>query len=98
MAGQTFQLCGLASEKHRTTLRDAALSLRPMTQLERQAVTGKRVRIVEAKEGERLEELGARTGNVWTPGYTALVNGVKAETPLRAGQPIKIARQEHWGS
>jgi predicted Zn-dependent protease len=96
LAGKTFQLIGLAPEKYHEALRDAALSLRPMTLVEQRAVTGKRLRLVEAKEGERLEDLSARTDNVWTPSYTALVNGLKAETGLRGGQRLKIAREEHW--
>jgi len=33
-------------------------------------------------------------GNVWSPSYTALVNGFTADEELREGQPVKIARQE----
>ena len=94
MAGRTYQLIGLAPEKHRETLRNAALSLRPLTGVERGAVTGKRLRIVAARPGERLENLGARSGNVWSPAYTALVNGLNAEAVLDEGQQVKIAREE----
>jgi predicted Zn-dependent protease len=96
MAGSTYQLIGLAPEKHREALRNAALSLRPLTDVERGAVTGKRLRIVRAREGERLESLGARTGNVWASAYTALVNGLKVDADLAEGQPVKIAREERW--
>ena len=85
MGGKTYQLIGLAPEKHREALRNAALSLRPLTEVERGAVTGKRLRIVAARPGERLENLGARSGNVWSPAYTALVNGLNAEAALRRG-------------
>src|SRR5262249_16610135 len=94
MAGQTFQLIGLAPERHRETLRNAALSLRPLTETERGSVTGKRLRIITARQGERLEGLAARAGNVWSPGYTALVNGLDPEVVLREGQLVKIARLE----
>jgi predicted Zn-dependent protease len=94
MAGKTYQMIGLAPEQHRQTLRDAALTLRPMTDIERRAVTGKRLRSVAARQGERLESLSARTGNVWTPAYTALVNGLDSEVVLTEGQPLKIARVE----
>ena len=43
MGGKTYQLIGLAPEKHREALRNAALTLRPLTEVERGAVTGKRV-------------------------------------------------------
>jgi predicted Zn-dependent protease len=97
MGGKTYQLVGLAPELHRETLRNAALTLRPMTEAERGAVTGKRLRMVTARQGERLENLSARTGNVWSQAYTALVNGLDAEATLAAGQPVKIARLEIIG-
>jgi predicted Zn-dependent protease len=96
LAGHTFQLVGLAQEKHREILRDAALSLRPMTPVERAAVTGKKLRIVEAKAGERLEYLSVRAGNTWTPSYTALVNNLRPEAILQDGQLLKIAHEENW--
>jgi predicted Zn-dependent protease len=94
MAGKTYQLIGLAPEKHREALKNAALSLRPLTDVERSAVTGKRLRIVAARAGERLENFSARTGNAWSPAYTALVNGLTVDADLREGQLVKIARVE----
>jgi predicted Zn-dependent protease len=98
MKGTTYQLIGLAPERHREALRNAALSLRPLTEVERGAVTGKRLRIVAARAGERLENLGARSGNVWSPAYTAIVNGLNVEAELRAGTLVKIAREERWSA
>jgi predicted Zn-dependent protease len=97
MAGKTYQLIGLAPETHREELRSAALSLRPLTDVERSAVTGKRLRIVAARQGEHLENLSARTGNAWSPAYTAIANGLEVEVALREGQLIKIARTEPAG-
>jgi predicted Zn-dependent protease len=94
MAGKTFQLIGLAPERHRETLRNAALSLRPLTEAERGTVTGKRLRIITARQGEYLEDLAARAGNTWSADYTALVNGLSSEIVLREGQLVKIARLE----
>lgn len=94
MGGHTFQMIGLAPEAHRETLKNAALSLRPLTEVERRAVTGKRLRFVAARKDERLEELGARAGNVWPPAYTAVVNGWDLGQPLEAGRLVKIAREE----
>jgi predicted Zn-dependent protease len=96
MAGKTYELIGLAPENHREALRSAALTLRPLTDVEPSAVTGKRLRIVPARQGERLENLAARSGNVWSPAYTALVNGLDVEVALPKGQLVKIAREERW--
>jgi len=94
MAGKTFQLIGLAPERHRDTLRNAARSLRPLTVAERGTVTGKRLRIGIGRQSERLEDLAARAGNAWSPAYTALVNGLDPEVVLHEGQLVKIARLE----
>ncbi len=96
MAGKTFQVVGLAPEKHQEALRNAALSLRPITDAERNSITGKCLRIATVRKDERLEELGARTGNVWSPAYTALVNGLTVDAGLQVGQSVKIAREERW--
>ena len=94
MGDRTYQLIGLSPEQHRQTLRNAALTLRPLTEAERESVTGKRLRIVAARRGERLEDLAARSGNTWSPAYTALANGLEAEATLSDGQLVKIARLE----
>jgi len=94
MGERTYQLIGLAPEQYREALRDAAHTLRPITEAERDGVTGKRLRIVAAHRGERLEHLAARSGNAWSPAYTALVNGLDAEATLSEGQLVKIARVE----
>lgn len=94
MADRTYQLIGLGPEQHRQTLRNAALTLRPLTEAERSAVAGNRLRIVAARQGERLENLAARSGNTWSPAYTALANGLDVEAPLYGGQLVKIARFE----
>jgi predicted Zn-dependent protease len=65
-----------------------------LTDAERSTVTGKRLRMAAARQGERLENLGARTGNAWTPALTALVNDLNPDAPLNDGQLIKIVREE----
>jgi predicted Zn-dependent protease len=94
MAERTYQLIGVAPDQHRETLRNAALTLRPLTEAERSSVTGKRLRIVAARRGERLEDLSARSGNTWSPAYTALANGLDVEATLSEEQLVKIARLE----
>jgi len=78
----------------RKDLRNTALSLRPLTEGDWTSIHALRVRVVEAKDGEGLGELGKRTGNRWTVVYTALINDLAADRPLKAGQLVKIARQE----
>ena len=97
MAERTYRLIGLAPEQHQQTLRTAAFSLRPLSQTERASVTGKRLRIVAAHKGERIEDLAARSGDAWSPAYTALANRLDAEATLSEGQLVKITRLEPVG-
>jgi predicted Zn-dependent protease len=97
MAGLTYQVVGLAPEKHQETMRDAAMTLRPLTEPERAAVTGKRLRILAAHGGELLDGLSSRSGNVWSTAYTALVNGLDSRPALKDGQLVKIVRLESIG-
>ena len=97
MGGKTYQLIGLAPEKHREALRNAALTSAALDR--RGARRGHRQAIADrggARRENGLENLGARSGNVWSPAYTALVNGLNVEADLREGQPVKIAREESW--
>lgn len=97
MAGQMFQIVGLGPESHRETLRTAAFTLRPLTAAERTGVKGQRLRVVQARAGESLAALSARTGNGWPLDYLALVNGLETTAALREGQWLKIAREESVG-
>lgn len=90
----TFQLIAAGPETARPTLREIALSLRPLTPQERASITAKRLRIVTADDDETLATLGPRAANVWSESYTALVNNLPAGKPLDDGLLIKIAREE----
>lgn len=94
MAGHTYHFIGMGAERYRETLRTIALSLRPLTDAERHAITGKRLRVATARDGESIEQFSTRTGNAWTPAYTALVNGLSANASLKNNQPLKIVRVE----
>jgi predicted Zn-dependent protease len=96
MGSMTYQLIGLGPERYHEVLKETAMSLRPLTAEERQAVTVKRLRITEAHAGETLEEFCLRAGNSWTPAYTAVANEIPADKPLEAGQLIKISHEEPY--
>lgn len=98
MGRMTYQLIGIGPEKYRSLLKETAMSLRPMTEEERRSVTAKRLRVVEARAGETLEELGRRAGNGWTPAFTAIANNLPADRPLEAGQLVKISHEEPYRS
>ncbi len=96
MHGVTYQLVGAGADRYREALRDVALSMRPLAEEDWDSIAALRVRIVEARGGESLAQLGERTGNHWTPAYTALINDLAADETLEAGTLVKIARREHY--
>ncbi len=75
-------------------LRSTIESLRSLTSAERQSFIVSRIRVVEALEGETLRELAARTLCVVTVAFTATLNDLDSDSPLRAGQLVKIIRDE----
>ena len=79
---------------YRPLLRETALSFRPLTAGEKASIYETRLRVIEARSGETLGQLSARTSNVWSLDITAVVNGLAASQPLKDGQRIKIAVAE----
>ncbi len=71
--------------------RSAVRSFRPLRPEERESILETRLRVVEALEGETLDELSQRTGNVWAAQETAVSNGFHIDTRFEAGQLVKIA-------
>jgi predicted Zn-dependent protease len=96
MRGVTYQLIGAGADRYRQALRETALSMRPLVKGDWKSIAALRVRLVEAKEGETLARLGERTANRWSPAYTALINDLAADQPLKAGTLVKIARREPY--
>lgn len=96
IGGATFQLVGAGAARYEEALRQTALSLRPLTETERESIMGVRVRIVTALPGETAPELGTRTGNRWTVEYTLLMNGLAGDAVFSGGELIKVARTERY--
>jgi predicted Zn-dependent protease len=92
----TLQLIGVGSDKYTEVIKQTALSLRPLTDKERNSITGIRLRIADANPGETMTELSRRTGNFWLPSYAAMMNGIAEEKKLESGELIKIAKKEPY--
>jgi predicted Zn-dependent protease len=93
-----YRFIGLAPERYREMLRSAALSFRAITAKEKSSIKERRLRVVAARESESLARLSQRTGNVWPPEATAVVNGIDSDKPLKEGQLIKIAVSQPFKS
>lgn len=72
----------------------AARSFSPLTEEERNSITGMHIRIAIATEGEDLQSIAERTGNGWTPQETAVFNGVFIDHKFKEGDRVKIAISE----
>jgi predicted Zn-dependent protease len=70
-----------------------AASFGPLGKAERASIKEWRLAVVSARAGESLAGLARRSGNVWELPELAIANGLAANASLRAGQPIKIARE-----
>lgn len=96
--GLVFQLSagtlGGGLPKYDGIVRSFARGFRPLSAEERDQIDELRLRIVEAHEGETLEQISARTGNDWNLNETAVANALFIDQPLREGQLVKIARRE----
>jgi predicted Zn-dependent protease len=77
-------------------LRKFSHGFRPLSPEERARISELRLRVVEARPGESLAELSARTHNEWDPAYTAVANGLAPAAPLAPGAYIKIAVREPY--
>jgi predicted Zn-dependent protease len=66
-------------------------SVRRLTSAERGGITERRLRVVEARAGETLSALSARSGNAWSLDETSVANGLAREPRLDGGQLVKVA-------
>ncbi|MHC4421472.1 MAG: M48 family metalloprotease [Planctomycetota bacterium] len=91
---RVYQLIGLAAAGQVADLeaiRATAQSFRPLTRQERDSISVVRLRLVEARAGESLAQLGLRSGNAWSVKETAVMNGISTGEPLDEGRVVKIA-------
>jgi predicted Zn-dependent protease len=99
-AGLVYQIAGLAPRRGFETLRptfdSVAQSFRPLSPQERGAIRERRIRLVKAREGERLESLIARSHSSWKEKQTAIANGLVGAETLKEGQVIKVVVAEPY--
>jgi predicted Zn-dependent protease len=91
----TFRLTGMTSpaawRAYAPAFDAVARSLRPLGSAERRGITGLRLGVAQARNGETLAQLSQRTGNRWSLDETALANALPRETRLETGRLVKIA-------
>ena len=93
MKSHVHRVIGFGLEEYFPLLKEAARSVRHLTQAEKQSIKIDIIDIVMAKEEESLEQLCQRTKNKWKPDITALVNGLPESVRLQNGQKLKILKE-----
>lgn len=98
--GLIYQLVGITETKNYDAIHPVfqavAESFRPLRPDERAGIREKRLRLVEAHAGERLDALVDRSKSRWTTKQVAVANNLKETEPLRAGQLIKVTMEEPY--
>ena len=98
----TFQITGVAPSRNARRVRgrflNTARSFRPLTDKERASILATRLRVVVARDGETIEELGKRTRNAMPILPTAVLNGLFTDHRFEGGELVKIARAEPYPS
>ena len=94
--GFVFRLTSVATSsswsRYQGRIHTSARTFRRLSDQERGSVEVLHLGVVHALDGEDLSALSQRTGNVWPPGRTAVLNGVFVDVRFEEGQLIKIAR------
>ncbi len=92
----TLRFIATGADSFRNQLRDGILSLRSMTSEEKASIANECIRTIAANAGESIQQLSARTGNLFSPEMTAAVNGLPDNTILKQHQLIKILSREAY--
>jgi predicted Zn-dependent protease len=91
-----FNVMGASYTNHTESVAAIVNSFRRLADDEKSTISGTRLRIAMALEGETLEQLSDRTGNVWDMETTAVKNQISPEARLQESQPVKIAVEETY--
>lgn len=94
--GITYEMAGVAFDSEFSKLKETALSIRTLTEEEKNGIRVKVLRIVKAQEGESIESLSQRTNNGWNIDMTCLMNGISPEKTFSEGEPVKILQIENY--
>jgi len=98
--GAVYQIAGTTREGDWSRYADALTatvgSVRPLSAADRDRVREARLHIVDAKRGESLDALLARSDSAWSPERAAAANGLAANAALQPGQSVKVARWEPY--
>jgi predicted Zn-dependent protease len=93
---QKFMLMAMGYDEFRDTLGAAALTLRPLTQPERDSIGGLRMRVTKPQAGDSLAAINERMGSKWSLPLSAGYNGLATPDASVIGRLIKYSRTERY--
>ncbi|QFU75247.1 hypothetical protein EY643_06045 [Halioglobus maricola] len=91
----SYTMMALGLDQFRPQMREAVMSMRPLTSAERASVTGIRLRTATIGPGETLESWTERLDSRWGPKFSASMNGLE-EDHTGTGEVLKYAREERY--
>ncbi|HQQ95193.1 MAG TPA: M48 family metalloprotease [Bacteroidia bacterium] len=92
----TYQIEGVALGDKRKLLASSMRSFMPATDRALSKVKIYELNVVNAREGESLQELSARSGNKLHPRLTCIFNDLEDNSKLKSGQGIKIVEEKPY--
>lgn len=87
---RTYQFMQVSEEKLSDLIMDTAKSLHPIKEEERNSIYQTLLHIVQANEGETIQELSKRTNNTFDLEYTLLINNLDEKDVLSSTKWVKI--------
>lgn len=98
--GLIYEVVGAAPAsrfaEHQRTIAAAADSVRPLEGEELAEVEVDRLRLVEARSGETLTDVAARSHSAWTPAQMSVANDIPEGTAIPPGELVKITKTEAY--
>lgn len=97
--GMIYRLSGFAATSRGTyagIFRNFPRGFRSISDEQLAQVDDLRLRVVEARAGETLAELSARTGNAWELNETAVANRIRLDARLDEGELVKITVRQPY--
>ncbi|HHL52264.1 MAG TPA: hypothetical protein ENJ39_02725, partial [Flammeovirgaceae bacterium] len=91
-----YRLVSVSNTQHQSALETTLQSIHRLTKEEKPLVKQYRLRVVQLRQGEDLNGLSVRSGNILPMKLTLLLNGLTLTSQLQAGKPIKVVVEEKY--
>jgi predicted Zn-dependent protease len=96
----TWSITGMAPGSLESRDRGRTLStthsFTPLTEEERNSLSGMRLRHTQARPGDSIQRLSERSGNAWNVTDTAIYNAIFVDHNFKGGEWVKISKTEAY--